>query len=369
MISFLDIKAINDSFQPDLNNAIHRLIKSGWYIGGDELKSFEKSFASFCGTDHCLGVGNGLDALVLILEGLKIQGKLKEGDEILVPANSFIASILAIKQARLKPILCEPDRNTYNLTATNLHEKLSKRTKAVMMVHLYGRVSGATGLIEFCNKNELLLIEDAAQAHGAEMEEGKRAGNIGIAAGFSFYPGKNLGALGDGGAVTTNDSELEKVIRQLGNYGSSEKYIHKLSGVNSRLDAIHAAALAVKLERLDADNQKRRLIAERYINEIKNSLIHLPKLPDNLKSHVWHLFTIEVEDRIAFQKHMYSKGTETLIHYPIPPHQQKGLKELTHLRLPLTEKIHKRIVSLPISPVMTNEETEHIICSCNDFTS
>lgn len=369
MISFLDIKAINASFQPELNRAIQRVTESGWYIGGPEVQRFENAFATFCGTENCVGVGNGLDALVLILEGLKVQGILKEGDEILVPANTFIASILAIKQARLIPVLCEPDPNTYNLTVVNLNEKLTNQTKAVMMVHLYGRISEANELVEFCNTNNLLLIEDAAQAHGAETKDGKRSGNIGIAAGFSFYPGKNLGALGDGGAVTTNDPELAKVIRQLGNYGSSEKYVHKLSGVNSRLDAIQAAALAVKLERLDEDNEKRRLIAERYVKEINNSQIQLPKLAENGLSHVWHLFTIEVEDRSAFQKYMSAMGVQTLIHYPIPPHQQEGLKELAHLMLSLTEKIRKCIVSLPISPVMTDEEVEHVIRSCNEFSS
>lgn len=369
MISFLDIKAINESFQPDLNNAIQRVTESGWYIGGPEIERFENAFATFCGTERCIGVGNGLDALVLILEGLKVQGKLKDGDEILVPANTFIASILAIKQARLIPILCEPDPDTYNLTVVNLNEKLTNHTKAVMMVHLYGQIFEANELVEFCNTNNLLLIEDAAQAHGAKTEEGKRAGNIGIAAGFSFYPGKNLGALGDGGAVTTNDQDLAQIIRQMGNYGSAEKYVHDLPGVNSRLDAMQATALSVKLERLDEDNDKRRMIAERYVKEINNSKIELPKLPENRLSHVWHLFTVEVEDRVAFQKYMDAEGVQTLIHYPIPPHQQEGLKELAHLRLPLTEKIHKCIVSLPVSPVMTDEEVEHVIRNCNEFTA
>ncbi len=369
MISFLDIKALNESFQPDLNNAIQRVTESGWYIGGPEVQRFENAFAEFCGTEHCIGVGNGLDALVLILEGLKVQGKLKEGDEILVPANTFIASILAIKQARLIPVLCEPDPNTYNLTVVNLNEKLTDHTKAVMMVHLYGQISEANELVEFCSTNNLLLIEDAAQAHGAETKDGKRSGNIGIAAGFSFYPGKNLGALGDGGAITTNDQQLAQTIRKLGNYGSSEKYVHRLSGVNSRLDTLQAAALAVKLERLDTDNEKRCSIAESYIREINNPLIQLPQLPTNRKSHVWHLFTVEVNDRVAFQKYLDAEGIQTLIHYPIPPHQQEGLKELAHLRLPLTEKIHKCIVSLPTSPLMTDEEVEHVIRSCNEFSS
>lgn len=368
-VPFLNIKALNDSFQPELGEAINRVTKSGWYVHGTDVEEFEKLFAKFCGNEHCIGVGNGLDALVLILEGLKVQGKLKLGDEILVPANTFIASILAIKKARLIPILCKPDQSTYNLTVANLKEKLSDKTKAIMMAHLYGRISEANELLQFCKTNDLLLIEDAAQAHGAETEDGRRAGNYGLAAGFSFYPGKNLGALGDGGAVTTNDPELAKVIRQLGNYGSAQKYVHKLPGVNSRLDAIQAAALAVKLKRLDTDNEKRRAIAERYIDQIDNTLIQLPELPDNRMSHVWHLFTIEVENREIFQNHMRAKDIQTLIHYPIPPHKQEGLKELAHLRLPLTEKIHKRIVSLPISPVMTNKEIEYVICSCNDFST
>lgn len=366
-VPFLNIKAINDSFQPELNRAIERVTESGWYIGGPEVETFEKAFSSYCGTDYCIGTGNGLDALVLILEGLKIQGKLKEGDEILVPANTFIASILAIKQARLKPILCEPDPNTYNLSVSNLQGKLSDKTKAVMMVHLYGRISEAAELEEFCNANQLLLIEDAAQAHGAEATDGKRAGNLGVAAGFSFYPGKNLGALGDGGAVTTNDEALANVIRMLGNYGSSEKYKHDLSGVNSRLDATQAAALTVKLERLHADNEKRRLIAERYKQEIINPMIHLPELPNNRMSHVWHLFTVEVEDREGFQKFLKEQGIQSLIHYPIPPHQQKGLQELADLKLPITEKIHQHTVSLPISPVLSVDEISKVIESINNY--
>lgn len=366
-VKFLDLQKLNASFQPELNEAIARVTESGWYIQGPELESFENAFARYCKAKHCIGTGNGLDALLLIFEGLKVMGKLTDGDKILVPANTFIASILAIKRAGLTPVLCEPDAATYNLSVETAKSVMTPDIKGILMVHLYGRISEAAELAHYCNQNGLLLIEDAAQAHGAEISDGKRAGTIGLAAGFSFYPGKNLGALGDGGAITTNNDELAEIFRKLSNYGSSEKYVHDLEGVNSRLDPIQAAALLLKLRRLDEDNERRRSIAERYSKQIHNAAINLPELPDNRNSHVWHLFTIQVADRSQFQKFMQTNGIQTLIHYPIPPHQQKGLSELSSLSFPLTERIHQHIVSLPISPIMTDDEVEHVIRRCNEY--
>lgn len=275
-VPFLDLKALNDSFQPELSEAIEKVVRSGWYVLGPEVERFEKAFTGYCGTEHCVGVGNGLDALITIWEALKIQGKLREGDEILVPANTYIASILSITKTGLKPVLCEPDPNTYNLTTVNLESYLTPRTKAILMVHLYGRVSEATELVAFADKHGLLPIEDAAQAHGAIGNNGKKAGSIGLAAGFSFYPGKNLGALGDAGAVTTKDPELARIVKLYRNYGSEKKYVHEQMGINTRLDPIQAAVLNVKLERLDTDNKRRQDIASSYDKGIINPLISKP---------------------------------------------------------------------------------------------
>jgi dTDP-4-amino-4,6-dideoxygalactose transaminase len=366
-VPFLDLKRLNASFEPQLSEAVDRVVKSGWYIQGPEVEQFENEFAAYCGTQYCIGAGNGLDALIMIWEGLKIQGKLQEGDEVLVPANTYIASILSILKAGLKPVLCEPDPQTYNLTVANLEQYRTSKTKAILMVHLYGRVSEAQELTAFAEQYGLLFIEDAAQAHGALGNNGKRAGNIGHAAGFSFYPGKNLGALGDAGAVTTNDTELARIIRLYRNYGSAKKYHNEQIGINSRLDPIHAAVLSVKLKRLDADNQRRREIAERYSAEILNPKISLPSLPNSRDQHVWHLFTIEVEDRHRFMEHLSYNSIGNLIHYPIPPYKQKALSQWNGLSLPITENIHSRIVSLPMSPVMSEEEILRTVEICNRF--
>jgi len=366
-VPFLDLQRLNSSFEPELSQAIDRVVKSGWYILGPEVEQFEKEFAAYCGTEQCVGVGNGLDALIMIWEGLKIQGKLKEGDEVLVPANTYIASILSILKAGLTPVLCEPDPKTYNLTSSNLDQYKTAKTKAILMVHLYGRVSEATELSAFAEANDLILIEDAAQAHGALGNNGKRAGNIGFAAGFSFYPGKNLGALGDGGGITTNDASFAQLMAKYRNYGSEKKYHNEILGINSRLDPIQAAVLDVKLKRLDQDNAARRRIAAQYTELIRNPKINLPVLPQDPESHVWHLFTVEVENREALIMHLTENGIGNLIHYPIAPHKQEALSDFSHLSLLVTEAIHNKIVSLPISPIVTVEEITYVIEVCNNY--
>jgi dTDP-4-amino-4,6-dideoxygalactose transaminase len=366
-VPFLDLQQLNSSFEPELSEAINRVVKSGWYILGPEVEQFENEFANYCGAKKCVGVGNGLDALIIIWECLILEGKLQKGDEVLVPANTYIASILSILKAGLVPVLCEPDPTSYNLTTKNLKNYLTTRTKAVLMVHLYGQVSEAKEITAFCEEHALILIEDAAQAHGATGNNGKRAGAIGFAAGFSFYPGKNLGALGDAGALTTNDPHFASQVAKYRNYGSEKKYYNEFIGINSRLDPIHACVLSVKLNRLEQDNTRRKAIATRYLHEISNPLIQLPHTDAQMDNHVWHLFTVQVEDRDAFQAHLTKHGIGTLTHYPVAPHKQKALSTFSHLSLPLTEKIHEQILSLPMSPVMREEEVRSVISACNTF--
>jgi len=373
MINFLDLKKINQQYNEELNVAIARVIDSGWYLLGNELKSFEKSFATFVGTKHCIGVGNGLDALTIIIRAYKELGLMKDKDEIIVPANTYIATILSITQNNLKPVLIEPDINTYNIDVNKIEEKITDKTKAIMPVHLYGRMAEMDKINEIAKKYNLKIIEDSAQAHGA-IYKSKKAGNWGDASGFSFYPGKNLGALGDGGAITTNDDKLAEVCRAIGNYGSQKKYENIYKGINSRLDEIQAAVLSVKLNYLDADNQKRREIAEYYCNKINNPKIILPSINNIQHStfnsqlfNVWHLFVIRCFERDKFQKYLEEKGVQTLIHYPIPPHKQLAYKDWNDLSLPVTDKIHEEILSLPISPVLKNEEVNYIIESVNNF--
>lgn len=366
-VPFLDLKRLNDSFEPELSMAVERVIRSGWYILGPEVENFEKEFANYCGVNTSIGVGNGLDALIMIWEGLKVQGKLNDGDEVLVPANTYIASILSIIKAGLRPILCEPDAKTYNLTTSNLDLYRTTKTKAILMVHLYGRVSEASEISKYAEQNNLILIEDAAQSHGAIGNNSKRAGAIGYASGFSFYPGKNLGALGDAGAVTTNDIEFGALLAKYRNYGSEKKYHNELAGINSRLDPIHAAILSVKLGRLDHDNSIRQNIATRYSSEISSPKISLPHVPENNSEHAWHVYTVEVENREEFIQHLNSNGIGNLIHYPVAPHKQEALSSYNELSLPITESIHKKIISLPISPVMTNDEIENVISVCNSY--
>ena len=375
MIKFLDLKAITDSFEPQLSQAVQQVVSSGWYLQGVENKQFETEYAAWCGTKHCIGVANGLDALRLILKAYIEMGLMQEGDEIIVPANTYIASILAITDNRLVPVLVEPDINTYNIDPFLIEAKLTARTKAVMIVHLYGQISMHPEITRLVSKYNLKLIEDAAQGQGAEYStvDGttKRAGNIGDAAGHSFYPGKNLGAFGDAGAVTTNDDELAELVRAIANYGSKIKYQNLYPGLNSRLDEIQAAVLRLKLKRLDADNQRRRQIAAYYIHHISKEKLVLPAVygdAETGRSHVWHLFVIRHVDRNSLQKYLEQNGIQTLIHYPIPPHRQQAYKQWNQLSFPITEQIHNEVLSLPISPVMTDGDVEEVVKAVNLFS-
>lgn len=365
MIQFLDLKSINQQYQEELKEACSRVIESGWYIQGKELENFEKEFAAYCGTKYAVGVANGLDALILVLRAWKELGKLQDGDEVIVQANTYIASVLAITNNNLVPVLVEPDENTFNLSAETLEQYITPRTKAILPVHLYGQISDMKGIMAVAEKHDLLVLEDSAQAHGAEMD-GKRTGNWGHAAGFSFYPGKNLGALGDAGIVTTNDEELYQVLKALGNYGSHKKYQNEYQGTNSRLDEIQAAMLSVKLKHLPGETEIRQNIAQKYLAEMNNSLVILPQ-NNVVKEHVWHLFVIRTEHRDELIRHLEREGISTLVHYPIPPHKQNAYKEFNHLSLPVTEKIHDQVLSLPISAVMSDEEVQAVVEAVNRF--
>jgi dTDP-4-amino-4,6-dideoxygalactose transaminase len=414
LIKFLDIQSITASFEPGISDAIERVVKRGWFLQGEEVIAFESEFRMYIGSTHCISVANGLDALRLILKGYINLGLMKEGDEVIVPANTFIASILAITDNHLNPVLLEPDIKTYNLDISLIEQHITPRTRAIMVVHLYGGASWSEQLEEIAKKYNLRIIEDNAQAAGAifEAESGewraerknlavsnhsgmRRTGSLGDAAGHSFYPGKNLGALGDGGAVTTDDDELAAVIRSMANYGSSKKYVFDYKGLNSRLDEIQAAVLRVKLPRLDADNQRRREIAQFYLENIKNPDIILPStfyalrytlntlnpepgtepspLTPHLSSlppsHVFHLFVIRHPQRDELQKYLADHDIQTLIHYPIPPHKQNAYREYNDLSLPVTEKIHKEVLSLPISQVMNMLEAEKVVEVINQFPS
>ena len=368
MIKFLDLKKINERFRPELDAAVKRVLDSGWYLLGKEVDQFEKEFASFCGVKHCIGVANGLDALNLIIKGYGFG----PGDEIIVPANTFIATLLAVSENGCTPVLVEPDWKTRLIDPEKIESAITLRTKAIMIVHLYGRAMEMTTVRALSRKYNLKIIEDSAQAHGA-LFEGRRCGNLGDASGFSFYPGKNLGCLGDGGAVTTNDDELAAKIRAIRNYGSDYKYHHIYKGTNSRLDEIQAAWLAVKLPRLDSDNLRRAEIARRYCDEIKNPLIELPDNPNvstlraNGLTHVWHVFAITSPQRDRLAKYLEANGVQTNIHYPTPPHLQGAYEEMKHLSFPISERMHREILSLPISPVLTDEEVATIVQLCNSF--
>lgn len=363
MIKFLDLNKINNQFEEQLNEAAQRVINSGWYILGKEVEQFENEFASYCETKFCLGVSNGLDALKLILRAYDIG----LGDEVIVPSNTYIASILAISEVGATPILVEPSIDDYNIDPSLIEAKITKSTKAILVVHLYGLAVEMSPILELAKKYNLKVIEDAAQAHGA-IYNGKKVGNLGDAAGFSFYPGKNLGALGDAGAITTNDESLFKKLIALRNYGSHQKYENLYKGYNHRLDEIQAAFLRVKLPCLNIDNSKRRNIAKRYMFEINNSIINLPKTPRNEEQHVWHLFVIRVSNRLKLQKYLHENGVQTLIHYPIPPHKQLAYKEKNSENYPISEKIHMEIISIPISPVQQDEETAKVIDLLNKYT-
>ena len=375
MIKFLDLQAINHSFEPELSAAVQRAVGSGWYLLGNECKAFEDAYARYCGAPHCIGVANGLDALRLILKAYMELGVMKEGDEVIVPANTYIASILAITDNRLVPVLVEPDLDTYNLDPKRIEERISSKTRAIMLVHLYGRMAMHPEIDRLVKQYGLKLIEDSAQAQGATYVDGSdnilRAGNIGDASGHSFYPGKNLGALGDAGAVTTRDSELAAVIRAIANYGSVVKYQNQYQGLNSRLDELQAAALSVKLARLDRDNQVRRQVAARYVEGIRNPHLVLPRPAGHSVttdlSHVWHLFVVRCSQRNRLQQYLEANGIQTLIHYPIPPHLQAAYAGWFKGTLPLTEKIHEEVLSLPISPVMSEDSIDRVIEITNKF--
>lgn len=367
IIPFLDLKSLNGAYREELIAAATRVIDSGWYIHGAEHQAFEQEFAAWCGGGECLGIANGLDALTLVLRAWKEMGVLKTGDEVIVPANTYIASVLAITENQLKPVLVEPEALTYNLAPPLLAAALTPRTKAILVVHLYGQLADMAPIMAFARKHGLKVLEDCAQAHGAHVG-GRRAGLWGDAAGFSFYPGKNLGALGDGGAMITTDAELAKTVRALRNYGSHVKYQNLFQGPNSRLDEIQAAFLRVKLRHLDSETLRRQEIARRYRRDITNPKVALPHVAQGEESHVWHLFVVRVQSREAFVAHLTSRGVQTVIHYPIPPHKQEAYKDFNHLSLPLTEAIHREVVSLPISPVMTEEQIKAVIYAVNSWS-
>ncbi len=372
MIKFLDLQKINSLHRDEIMKSMADVLDSGWYIHGKACSKFEQEFAEFNGVSHCIGVANGLDALKIILRSYIELGHMKEGDEILVPANTYIASILAISENKLVPVLVEPDIISYNMDAGLLDEKITSKTRGVMIVHLYGQNSYSEKIGEFCKRKHLKLIEDCAQAHGASYR-GKRVGGLCDASGFSFYPGKNLGALGDAGAICTDDPELALCCRSLGNYGSQKKYENIYKGTNSRLDEIQAALLSVKLRHLDTENEKRREIADYYSKNIQFKGIILPTVANSdgvasdPLSHVWHLYVVRTEKRDALQQALSGLGIETLIHYPIPPHLQAAYREWNHLSYPVTDKIHREVLSLPMSQVMPMEMAQQVVTAINSL--
>ena len=365
MIPFLDLKGINAQYRAELIEVCTKVIDSGWYIHGNECNAFEEEFAAYSGAKHCIGVANGLDALILILRAYKELGIMSDGDEVIVPSNTYIASILAISQNNLVPVLVEPCIDTYLIDPASIEEKITSKTKAILPVHLYGQACDMAMINTIAKKYNLKVIEDSAQSHGAYFGE-KRCGNIGDASGFSFYPGKNLGALGDGGAVTTNDDELAQTIRALGNYGSHKKYENLHKGVNSRLDEMQAAMLRVKLKYLDNEIAQRRKIANYYLENIKNEKIVLPTVRKE-DNHVWHLFVIRTENRDELQQYLSDNGVQTLIHYPIPPHKQQAYKLWNEQSYPISEKIHREVLSLPISGMQNMIQTKNIISILNAY--
>jgi len=365
MIKFLDLHKINTPYQAQFQEKLALVLDKGWFILGEEVHAFENNFAHYCGTKYCAGVGNGLDALVLLFKAYMQLGRLQKGDEIIVPANTYIATILAVLQADLVPVLVEPNLDTYNLEPTLVLPKITPKTKAILAVHLYGQLADMTALSLIAKQQGLWLFEDSAQAHGAQNERGI-AGNLADASAFSFYPGKNLGALGDGGAVTTNDEAVHAMIMVLRNYGSEKKYHNEVIGINSRLDEVQAAFLNVKLPQLDDQNEQRRRVAKRYLSEIKNEKLMLP-FWDYSANHVFHLFVVRTANRIQLQNYLTGNGIETMIHYPIPPHKQKALASWNSLSFPVTEKIHQEVLSIPISPVMTEAEISKVIQILNQY--
>ena len=370
-ITFLDLQKINAQYAAELKQAASDVIDSGWFLMGNKLTSFENKLAEYIGAAHAIGVANGLDALRLILKAYMDMGIMAQGDEVIVPANTYIASLLAISDNRLKPVLLEPDAS-FNLDIHLIEKHITPKTKAIMVVHLYGQVCWSEDLAALAKKYNLKIIEDNAQAIGAEWN-GIKTGNLGDAAGFSFYPGKNLGALGDAGAVTTNDTALAEQVRALGNYGSKQKYINEFQGLNSRLDEMQAAFLEVKLKHIDVENQYRRKLAALYLKGITNPNIELPVptntsfKPEDNTEHVWHLFVIRHPKRNELQEYLTKNGIQTLIHYPIPPNKQLAYKEMNAIDYPITNEIHDTVLSLPLSPVLTEEEVDTVIAAINSF--
>jgi dTDP-4-amino-4,6-dideoxygalactose transaminase len=381
-IPFLDLKRVNDLRAGEIAAAMAGVLDRGMFIDGPELAQFERAFAAYCGTRHCIGVGNGYDALRLMLRaGMLGEGgtpRLRRGDEVLVPANTFIATLLAIVDAGLSPVLVEPDPATFLMDPTDAAALITPRTKAVLAVHLYGCCSGVAALRDLARKHGLLLFEDAAQAHGA-VDGGIKAGAFGTAAAFSFYPTKNLGALGDAGAVTTDDDRLATDLRALRNYGSDRKNEHRLPGCNSRLDELQAAVLRVKLATLDADNRRRREIAAVYLEQIRNPRVLLPAAPAQPEAHVWHLFVVRTAERAALRRHLDDRGIGTAVHYPTPPHLQPALAEpaaagawppplaLRDVSLPVAERLHREVLSIPLHPALTDAEVERVVEALNTF--
>lgn len=364
-VPFLDLGEVNAPYADELKAAANRVIDSGWYILGKEVAAFENEFATWCGVKHAIGVGNGLDALSLILRAYIERGVLREGDEVIVPANTFIASFLAITANRLVPVPVEPDEDSFNLDAARVEAAVGPRTRAIMAVHLYGRLADMPALADIARRRGLLLIEDAAQAHGA-ARGGRKAGAFGDAAAFSFYPGKNLGALGDGGAVVTDDDDLAAHVLALRNYGSRVKYEHTIQGVNSRLDELQAAMLRVKLRHVDADNARRSTVAAVYREAIDHPAIRLPE-PGAPGEHVWHLFVVRSGRRDALRDHLARSGVQTQVHYPVPPHKQPAYAPLHELNLPITERIHEQVLSLPMAANLRDGYVERVIEACTAF--
>jgi len=364
-VPFLSLKDVNARYADELKAAVARVIDSGWYILGEEVAAFEREFAAYCGVRHAVGVGNGLDALSLILRGYKELGALKEGDEVILPGNTFIASFLAVTESRLVPVPVEPDPSTFNIDPSRLEAAIGPRTRAIMAVHLYGQLADMSSLAAIARRHGLLLIEDAAQAHGATLGQ-RKAGALGDAAAFSFFPAKNLGALGDGGAVVTDDEALAERVAALRNYGSEVKYHHPFQGVNSRLDEIQAAMLRVKLGYLEGEIALRREVARRYRQAISHPDIALPGTAHE-EQHVWHLFVVRSSRRDDLQQHLRHCGVQSQVHYPVPPHRQPAYVELQGCRLPLTEQLHREVLSLPIGPTLPAEAVEQVIAACQSF--
>lgn len=366
MISFLDLQKINAPYQKEIEQAVLEVLRSGWYIRGEKVKLFEEEFSKKNKVNHTIGVGNGLDAIRLIFEGYKELGIMKAGDEVIVPANTYIATILGVTQAGLTPVLVEPDLNTYNIDPKLIESKITEKTKAILPVHLYGLCCPIDDLKSIANKHNLKLVADAAQAHGAKYENNSIGALCDVTA-FSFYPTKNLGAMGDAGAVTTNDPDLAETIRALANYGTLRKYVNQFKGINSRLDEIQAAILHVKLKYLDREVQYRQMLAQNYVSLIKNELVIAPYLPNDIREHSFHLFVIRCKERDQLKNFLQQKGIETDIHYPVPPHRQEAYKEWNNLELPITDQIHQEVLSLPLNSALTVEDIQYIAECINLF--